>query len=77
MANRIVAQSGDGIEELAAVPKRGDAKLLQVLRRQVRQDRLVYVIPFGDGACAAIISGVEVFPAPWCVEFVEQQKRKG
>ena len=28
----------------AAVPKGRDAKLLQVLRRQVRQDRLVYLI---------------------------------
>ena len=26
------------------MPKRGDAKLLQVLRRQAREDRLVYLI---------------------------------
>jgi hypothetical protein len=31
------------------VPKRGDAKLHQVLRRQVRQDRLVYLILAEDG----------------------------
>ena len=40
----IGAQSGNGIEELAAVPQRRDAKLLQVLSREVRENRLVYVI---------------------------------
>ena len=35
---------GLGIEELAAVPERRDAKLLQVLRRQARKNRLVYLV---------------------------------
>jgi hypothetical protein len=37
-------QSSDGIEELHTVTKRGDTKLLQVLVRQARENRLVYVI---------------------------------
>src|SRR5262249_37423319 len=40
----VFAQSRDGIQQLAAVPKRGDAQLLQVLSRQARKNRLVYVI---------------------------------
>ena len=36
-----VAQRGDGIEQLAAMPDGADAKLFQVLRRQTRQDRVV------------------------------------
>jgi hypothetical protein len=40
----IDTQSSDCIEELAAVPQCGDAKLLEILRRQVRQDCLVYLI---------------------------------
>src|SRR5262249_51576965 len=40
----VAAQSSDGIEELHAVAQCRDAKLLQVLVRQARQDRLVYLI---------------------------------
>ena len=41
---RLVTQSSDGIQQLHTVPERGDAKLLQGLVRQARQDRLVYLI---------------------------------
>ena len=41
---RVAAQSSDGIQELHTVTKRGDTKLLQVLMRQARENRLVYVI---------------------------------
>ena len=41
---RVVTQSSDGVEQLHPVPKRRDAKLLQVLCRQARKNRLVYVI---------------------------------
>src|SRR6185312_12942634 len=41
---RAAAQSGDGVQQLHPVPKRGDAELLQVLVRQARENRLVYVI---------------------------------
>ena len=44
LAARVATQSSDGIEQLHSVPKRGDAKLLQVLVRQARKNRLVYVI---------------------------------
>src|SRR5262249_16212838 len=37
-------QSSDGIQQLHTVTKRGDAKLLQVLVRQARENRLVYVV---------------------------------
>ena len=37
-------QSSDGIQQLHTVPKRRDAKLLQVLVRQARENHLVYVI---------------------------------
>ena len=40
----ITAQRGNGVEEFAAVPEGRDAKLLQVLRRQVRQDRFVNLV---------------------------------
>src|SRR5215471_16745005 len=40
----VFRQSSDGIEELHAVAQCRDAKLLQVLVRQARQDRLVYLI---------------------------------
>jgi hypothetical protein len=40
----IGAESSDGIQQLHTVSKRGDAKLLQVLVRQARENRLVYVI---------------------------------
>ena len=40
----ITAQCGNSIEELPAVPQRRDAKLLQVISPQVRQDRLVDVV---------------------------------
>jgi hypothetical protein len=39
-----LTQSSDGIQELHTVTKRGDTKLLQVLVRQARENRLVYVI---------------------------------
>jgi hypothetical protein len=41
---RIRAQRTDGIEELAAVPNNGDAEVLEVLRCQARENRLVYVV---------------------------------
>jgi hypothetical protein len=44
LAARVATQSSDSIEQFAAMPKRRDAKLLQVLGRQVGEDRLVYVI---------------------------------
>ena len=39
-----LTQSSDGIQELHTVTKRSDTKLLQVLVRQARENRLVYVI---------------------------------
>ena len=44
LAARVVTQSRDGVEQLHAVPNRGDAKLLQGLVRQARKNRLVYVV---------------------------------
>jgi hypothetical protein len=44
LAVRVAVQSSDGIQQLHAVPKRRDAKLLQVLVRQARENRLIYVI---------------------------------
>src|SRR5580704_1725915 len=44
LAARISAQSSDSIEQLAAVPQRGNAKLLQVLSRQARKNRFVNLI---------------------------------
>ena len=41
---RIGTQRGDGVEELAAMPDDADAKILQVFRRQARQDRLVNLV---------------------------------
>src|SRR5262249_49792136 len=41
---RAAAQSSDGVQELHTVTKRGDTKLLQVLVRQARENRFVYVI---------------------------------
>jgi hypothetical protein len=41
---RIGAQGSDGIEQLEAMPKCGDAELLQLLVRQARKNRLVYLI---------------------------------
>ena len=38
---RVSAQGGDGVEQLAAVPDDPYAKILQVLRCQVRQDRVI------------------------------------
>src|SRR5215467_5586208 len=40
----VAAQSSDGIQQLHAVAQCRDAKLLQVLVRQARQDRFVYLI---------------------------------
>src|SRR4029077_17424098 len=34
-------QSGDGVEQLTAIPDKSNTKVLQVLRRQPRQDRVV------------------------------------
>ena len=44
LAARVAPQGSDGIQQLHTVPKRCDAKLLQVLVRQTRKNRLVYVI---------------------------------
>ena len=44
LAARVAAQGSDGIQQLHTVSKRRDAKLLQVLARQARDNRLVYVI---------------------------------
>src|SRR6478736_6186529 len=41
---RIATQSRDGVQELHAVTKGGDTKLLQVLVRQAWENRLVYII---------------------------------
>src|SRR6516165_11367820 len=41
---RVATQCSDGIQQLHTVSKRRDAKLLQVLMRQARENRLVYVI---------------------------------
>jgi hypothetical protein len=38
------AQSSDSVEQLAAVPHNADAQVFQVLRRQVRQDRVVDLV---------------------------------
>src|SRR6516164_5633248 len=38
------AQCSDGIQQLAPVPERADAKLLEILGRQVGRDRLIYLI---------------------------------
>ena len=37
-------QGGGGVEQLSAMPNNGDAKILQVLRRQSRQDRVVDLV---------------------------------
>jgi hypothetical protein len=44
LAARVAAQGGDGLQQLHTVPNRNDAKLLQRLVRQARQDRFVYLI---------------------------------
>jgi hypothetical protein len=41
---RVSALSGDGVEQLTAVPDNNYAKILQVLRRQARQDRVVDLV---------------------------------
>src|SRR6266567_7721476 len=38
---RVSAQGGDGVEQLAAMPDNTYAKILEVLRCQVRQDRVI------------------------------------
>src|SRR5262245_61059357 len=43
-AGRFVTQGSDSIQQLHTVSKRGDAKLFQVLVRQARENRFVYVI---------------------------------
>ena len=40
----ISAQGSDSVEQLTAVPDNADAEVLQVLRRQARQDRLVNLV---------------------------------
>jgi hypothetical protein len=42
--SRFSAQGGDGVEQLTAMPDKSDTKILQVLRRQTRQDRPVDLI---------------------------------
>src|ERR1700739_3094379 len=44
LAARLVTQGSHRVQQLHAVPKRGDTKLLQVLVRQAWENRLVYVI---------------------------------
>ena len=41
---RVSAQGGDGVEQLTAVPDNIDTKILQILRRQARQDRVVDLV---------------------------------
>ena len=41
---RSSAQSSDGVEQLATIPDKSDSKILQVLRRQTRQDRVVDLV---------------------------------
>jgi hypothetical protein len=41
---RFRAQGGDGVEQLTAMPDKSDTKVLQVLCRQTRQDRVVDLI---------------------------------
>jgi hypothetical protein len=40
----IGAQGGDGVEQLATMPNDADTQILQVLRRQVRQDGVVDLV---------------------------------
>ena len=40
----MVTQSSNGIEDFAAVPDNRDAEVFQVLTREVRQNRLVYLV---------------------------------
>src|SRR5262245_8420553 len=44
LAARITVQSSNSIEELEPMPECCDAQLLQVLVRQARENRLVYLI---------------------------------
>jgi hypothetical protein len=44
LAARIGAQGSDSIEELPAMPQRGNAELLQVLSRQAGKNRFVDLI---------------------------------
>src|SRR6476646_8825785 len=48
LAAPLAAQGSNGIQQLHTVSKRRDAKLLQVLVRQARENRLVYVILAAD-----------------------------
>src|SRR4029077_20616010 len=41
---RSSAQGSDGVEQLATIPDKSDTKILQVLRRQTRQDRVIDLI---------------------------------
>src|SRR4029079_448360 len=41
---RLSAQGGDGVEQLAAMPDKSNTKILQVLRRQTRQDRVIDLV---------------------------------
>ena len=40
----VSAQGGDGVKQLTPVADDTDAQILQVLRRQVRQDRLIDLV---------------------------------
>ena len=68
LAVRVGAQSGDSVEQLAAMPECRDAKLLQVLSRQVRQDRFVNLVlaegPLVSFEAKAPQPGSEVHNAP-------------
>jgi len=50
---RVSVQGGDGVEQLTAVSDSVDTQLLQVLRRQTRQDR---VIDRGLAECPLVLS---------------------
>jgi hypothetical protein len=45
---RCSAQGGDGVQQLTPLSDKSDAKVLQIFRRQTRQDRVVDLI-FAEG----------------------------
>jgi hypothetical protein len=57
---RLVTQRTDGIQQFAAVPQRGAAKLPEVLGREIGQNRFVYLIL---AECNLILSEAEA-PQP-------------
>jgi hypothetical protein len=72
LAARVATRSGDGIQQLHPVPKRCDAKFLQVLVRQARENRLVYVILAEDRLVLPEASGGSGKP---CVHGYELSER--